>query len=46
MGLFGNYCLIISILGALFLFGLGLALKYDYQYIDIEERPDHAVTCY
>jgi len=40
------YCLIISMLGIVFLGVLGTALYYDYQYLKTEDRKELAWGCW
>ena len=40
------YCLVISVLGVIFLTILGLALHADYPYIKAEDRVDHSWGCF
>ena len=38
------YCLVISILGVIFLAVLGTALHFDYEYLKTEDRKDLAMS--
>ena len=40
------YCLVMSVLGVIFLGVLGTALYYDYEYIKTEDREERAWGCW